>query len=257
MQIKFASYTINEDFICCVIKNMKYLSIIFVLVLTLTLTACPFKKKKEIPPWTIYQKNTETALQALKTLQEKEFVETDLTNYKATLKTTETTVKEFLASNQTDPPRTSYLEVEAALQDFRLALELMERKNATTGNNFFANKLFASNDADLFSRVKARYKLGPELQTASHSYYYIDPILHEALRSANNHIERANKKLKDEVLLEAKAAREAKNQAKTDEKTLQPSEKNLEPTPTLTPSSKNSEPKNLKENKVNKNNTTP
>ncbi|KAF0247560.1 MAG: hypothetical protein FD167_3039 [bacterium] len=216
---------------------MKYPAILFLLVLTLTFTACPFKKKKELPPWTIYQKNTEIALQSLKTLQTLEFAETNLVLYKETLKNTETTIDLFLASNRTDPPRTSYLEIEAALQDFRLALELTERKRATAGDNFFAGKLFAKNDAKLFSRVQQRYKLGPELQTSSHSYYYIDPILHEALRSANNHIERASKKVKDEVLLEAKAAKAAKNDTKSDEK-------NLETAPTPLPSNTVSKPQN-------------
>ncbi len=216
---------------------MKYPAILFLLVLALTFTACPFKKKKEIPPWTIYQKNTETALQSLKTLQAQEFAEIDLTFYKETLKNTETTISLFLDSNRTDPPRTSYLEIEAAMQDFRLVLELMERKRATAKDNFFADKLFAKNDTDLFSRVQQRYKLGPELQTASHSYYYIDPILHEALRSANNHIERAGKKMKDEVLLESRAAKANKNETK-------PDEKSLEPAPSPIPSNTISKPKN-------------
>jgi hypothetical protein len=167
-------------------------------------------------------------------LQDQEFAEIDLAVYKETLKNTEITIDQFLNSNQSDPPRTSYLEIEAALQDFHLSLELIERKHATTGNNFFANKLFASNDADLFSRVKQRYKLGPELQTASHSYYYIDPILHEALRAANNHMERARKKLKDEVILEAKTAKAAKNGVKPEEKALETNEKTLETSPTPT-----------------------
>jgi hypothetical protein len=241
---------------------MKYLTMFFVLVLTLTLTACPFKKKKETPPWVVYQKNTEVAIQSLKTLQEIEFEKTDPNVYKESLKKTETTVNEFLNSNKSEPAKPSYLEIEAALQDFYLAAELIEKKRSRGGDSFFANKLFASEDAELFTKVKQRYKLGPELQTASHNYYYIDPILHEALRSANNRIERANKKLKEEVILEAKAARAAKSgnqnsNLQTNENALEPvpiisPNPNPSPSPSTSPSS--SKQKNSTESKTNKNN---
>lgn len=218
---------------------MKFLNILLILLLTLSFVACPFKKKKETPPWVTYQKNAETALESFKTLQEQEFAENDLTAYKANVQKTKTKIDEFLLANKTDPPRTSYLEIENALQDFQLAVELMERKRATTANNFFTNKLFANTDAELFSRVKQRYNLGPELQTASYNYYYIDPILHEALRSANNHIDRANRKLKDEVAAEAKAAK-VKPSETTNGKRLDASN-----TPSPTPSPTSSPTKKL------------
>lgn len=233
---------------------MKLLAILLILVLTLTLTACPFKKKKETPPWIIYQKNVEIALESLKTLQALDTEEITPTIYKESLNQTESKVSEFLASNQTNPSRVSYLEIEAALQDFRLASELIEKKRSRIGDNFFANKLFASTDSDLFSKVKQRYKLGPELQTASHSYYYIDPILHEALRAANNHIEKASKKVKDEVVLEAREAKAAKSGIKLNEN--DPQIENVpESSPSPTPT--NSKPKNPSENKPNKTNTAP
>lgn len=205
---------------------MKYLSLLVILLLTLGFTACPLKEKKESPPWVIYQNNAQTALEALKNLQEQEFAATDIDDYKKALQETAAKVENFLENNKSEPLRKSHTEINAALEDFSIAVELMERKKSSVGNNFFNNKLFANNDSKLFERVKQRYKLGPELQTASHTYYYIDPILHEALRSANNHIERANRRLKDEVAAEARAAREAKKEAL----------KNLQDTPTVTPS---------------------
>ncbi|MBI4853411.1 MAG: hypothetical protein HY819_16580 [Acidobacteria bacterium] len=235
---------------------MKYLATFLFLVLTLTLTACPFKKKKETPPWTIYQKNTETVLDSLSTLRSLEIEEIDIKIYKENLKNTEAIVNEFLNSNQTTPLRPSYLEIQQTIEDFRLASELLEKKRARVGDNFFANKLFATNDRELFSKVKERYKLGPELQIASHSYYYIDPILHEALRSANNHIERARKKVKDEVILEARAARAAKNGTKPDS---DPQLDNSTPEPTPSPSStpNQTKPKNPLEKKPNQTSSTP
>lgn len=221
---------------------MKYLKILLILLLTLSFVACPFKKKKEIPPWVTYQKNAETALESLKVLQEQEFGENDLTSYKTNLQKTKVKIDQFLQTNKTNPPRTSYLEIESALQDFQLALELIERKYSTTDNNFFTNKLFANTDAELFAKVKQRYNLGPELQTASHNYYYIDPIVHEALRSANSHIDRANRKLKDEVSAEAKAAK-AKPSENVSGKRLDSS--NTTPSPTPTPGqSPDKKPKN-------------
>lgn len=205
---------------------MKYLSLLVILLLILGFTACPLKEKKESPPWVIYQNNAQTALEALKNLQEQEFAATDIDDYKKVLQETAAKVEKFLENNKSEPLRKSHTEINAALEDFSIAVELMERKKSSVGNNFFNNKLFANNDSKLFERVKQRYKLGPELQTASHTYYYIDPILHEALRSANNHIERAKRRLKDEVAAEARAAREAKKEAL----------KNLQDTPTVTPS---------------------
>lgn len=213
---------------------MKYLSLLVILLLTFGFTACPLKEKKESPPWVIYQNNTQTALEALKNLQEQEFAAADIDSYKKTLQETAIKVENFLQNNKSEPPKKSYIEINDALEDFSIALELMERKKSSVGNNFFNNKLFANTDSKLFERVKQRYKLGPELQTASHTYYYIDPILHEALRSANNHIERAARRLKDEVAAEAKAAREAKKEPL----------KNLHDMPTVTPSP-NSTPSSL------------
>lgn len=205
---------------------MKYLFLLVILLLTFGFTACPLKEKKESPSWVIYQNNAQTALEALKNLQDQEFAATDIESYKKTLQETAIKVESFLQNNKSEPPRKSYTEITDALEDFSIALELMERKKSSVGNNFFDNKLFANTDSKLFERVKQRYKLGPELQTASHTYYYIDPILHEALRSANNHIERATRRLKDEVAAEAKAAREAKKEPL----------KNLKDMPTVTPS---------------------
>jgi len=213
---------------------MKYLFLLVILLLTFGFTACPLKEKKESPSWVIYQNNAQTALEALKNLQDQEFAATDIEFYKKTLQETAIKVESFLQNNKSEPPRKSYTEITDALEDFSIALELMERKKSSVGNNFFANKLFANTDSKLFERVKQRYKLGPELQTASHTYYYIDPILHEALRSANNHIERATRRLKDEVAAEAKAAREAKKEPL----------KNLKDMPTATPSP-DSTPSNL------------
>jgi len=209
------------------IKVMKYLSLPVILLLTFGFTACPLKEKKESPTWVVYQNNAQTALEALKSLQEQEFAATDdIESYKKTLQETAIKVENFLQNNKSEPPRKSHTEIKDALEDFSIVVELMERKKSSVGNNFFNNKLFANTDSKLFERVKQRYKLGPELQTASHTYYYIDPILHEALRSANNHIERATRRLKDEVTAEAKAAREAKKEAL----------KNLQDMPTATPS---------------------
>lgn len=213
---------------------MKYLFLLVILLLTFGFTACPLKEKKESPSWVIYQNNAQTALEALKNLQDQEFAATDIESYKKTLQETAIKVESFLQNNKSEPPRKSYTEITDALEDFSIALELMERKKSSVGNNFFDNKLFANTDSKLFERVKQRYKLGPELQTASHTYYYIDPILHEALRSANNHIERATRRLKDEVAAEAKAAREAKKEPL----------KNLKDMPTATPSP-DSTPSNL------------
>ncbi|MBL8150834.1 MAG: hypothetical protein JNN15_12990, partial [Blastocatellia bacterium] len=115
------------------------------------------------------------------------------------------------------------LSIEYAMEDFRLVYELLA-KPSSSANQFSYGKIFADSDAELFDKVKKRYKLGPELVLAKQQYYFVDSILHEAWKSASNNIARAQKRLAEEAVEEAKKRKKASRSSdgsKTPQKTVE------------------------------------
>lgn len=214
---------------------MRYLILALLSFLLLFTTACPFKKKKEVPPWKLYETNAQVAIDALRQFQTKDVDKLALATYKQELQPLDTTINNFLQNNQSAVTKESYKDIQAAQQDLHMITELLEKKVKSAQDNFFAGKLFAHMDTEFFTKIKERYKLGPELITSSYTYYYIDPVIREVWQTANGHVERAAKKLQDEVAAETKAAKAAAKAAKLGETETPKPTPTSSPTPTKTP----------------------
>jgi hypothetical protein len=191
---------------------MRCITVLLTFLLILSASGC-FKKEKQLSEWALYKKSAEEAIESLRELQTFPLDKVETPEYRVALSNAEAKINNFLQlQSPAGQDRASRQSVEAALRDFRLVAQLSERKRSTTGQHS-NDKIFASSDTELFNDVKVRYPLGPELLMAKQPYYYIDPIIHEAWRSAGNNILRANNKLAEEAAAEAKAAKKAKTSA--------------------------------------------
>ena len=189
---------------------MKYLATLLILAVTFGATGCFLKKKKEITEWDRYKGGAETAINSLRDVQALALENVDSKSYRTEFEKTQGVVDQFLKESQAEQERASRIAVEYAFKDLQLVTELIDRKNSGT-NQFSGDKIFESSDAELFNRVKQRYQLGPELLIARQPYYFIDPIINEAWRSARNQLIRAENKLTEEAAAEAKASRRTKS----------------------------------------------
>src|SRR5205814_279428 len=131
---------------------MRLLAMLLTFVIAVGTVGC-FKKKKEASEWTRYQTAAESAIESLGNLQSTSLDKTDPVKYRATFEKTKGIVDQFLQASQAEPERASRSEVAAALQDFHLITELVERKRVNAGQ-YSADKLFASSNIELFSSVK-------------------------------------------------------------------------------------------------------
>jgi hypothetical protein len=191
---------------------MKFLLALILMMAVAGTSGCFFKNKKELSDWERYKASAESAIDSLRIFQALAFDSIDAKAYKAEFEKTRGVVDQFLQNSQSEQERASRIAVESALQDLYLVAELIERKDSGS-NQFSSDKLFASSDVELFKNVKQKYQLGPELLLAKQPYYFIDPIINEAWRSARNQIIRAENKLIEETAAEAKASRRAKSAA--------------------------------------------
>jgi hypothetical protein len=193
-----------------VVKAMKYLATLLILAVTFGATGCFLKKKKELSEWDRYKDGAEASINSLRDIQSLAFENMDSKSYRAEFEKARGVVDQFLKGSQAEQERASRIAVESALKDLQLVTELMERRNSAS-NQFSGDKIFATTDAELFNNVKKRYQLGPELLIARQPYYFIDPIINEAWRSARNQLIRAENKLTEEAAAEAKASRRTKS----------------------------------------------
>lgn len=207
---------------------MRLLILLGITLMLLVPIAC--KKKKPETSWQQYQATAQMAIDILKPLANQDIDDSSFPKFKDNFSKAALIVNKFLQETSSQAEKESRISINNAMQDLQVFTEVMDKKIAVKNDSFRANKLFAESDPNLFANVKKRYQLGPELVVASKNYYFIDAILHEAQRSADRNLDRATKRLNDEVAAEIKAIKAAKKGTPT------PNPSAI-PTPTPTPTS--------------------